>query len=109
MDTGIQLGRRFRSLKLWMILRYFGAEGLRARCWPNTCVWRSMFAAWVDAHPDFERVAPVPFSVVCFRAKPAGATADEAELGRLNATHLGSGEHDAARCSCHTPNSRGTT
>ena len=40
MDTGIQLGRRFRALKLWMILRYFGADGLRP-AWPNTFAWRT--------------------------------------------------------------------
>ena len=67
MDTGIQLGRRFRSLKLWAILRYFGAEGIRARLAEHVRLAR-LFANWVDADPDFERVAPVPFSVVCFRA-----------------------------------------
>jgi aromatic-L-amino-acid/L-tryptophan decarboxylase len=69
MDTGVQLGRRFRALKLWMILRYFGAEGLRARLSEHMRLAR-LFAAWVDADEDFERLAPVPFSVVCFRAHP---------------------------------------
>ena len=69
MDTGIQLGRRFRALKLWMVLRYFGAEGIRARLAEHIRL-AQLFASWVDADPDFERVAPVPFSVVCFRAKP---------------------------------------
>ena len=71
MDTGVQLGRRFRALKLWMILRYFGAEGLRARLVEHMRLAR-LFAGWVDADPDFERLAPVPFSVVCFRARPRG-------------------------------------
>ena len=75
MDTGVQLGRRFRALKLWMILRYFGAEGLRARLSEHMRLAR-LFAGWVDADPDFERLAPVPFSVVCFRAKPRGRRVD---------------------------------
>jgi aromatic-L-amino-acid decarboxylase len=69
MDTGIQLGRRFRALKLWMVLRYFGADGLRARLAEHMRLAR-LFASWVDASRDFERLAPVPFSVVCFRARP---------------------------------------
>ena len=95
MDTGVQLGRRFRALKLWMILRYFGAEGLRARLAEHMRLAR-MFADWVDAQPDFERLAPVPFSVVCFRANPRGAVLTEAELEALNQRILdevnGSGE-----------------
>lgn len=74
MDTGIQLGRRFRALKLWMILRYFGAEGLRDRLAEHVRLAR-LFAGWVDATPGWERVAPVPFSVVCFRATPPGTDA----------------------------------
>jgi aromatic-L-amino-acid decarboxylase len=83
MDTGIQLGRRFRSLKLWMILRYFGAEGVRERLRYHIDL-AQQFAGWVDADPDFERLAPAPFSVVCFRAKPAGREWTEEELARLN-------------------------
>ena len=83
MDTGIQLGRRFRALKLWMVLRYFGAEGLRA-IYEEHLRLAALFARWVDADPDFERLAPVPFSVVCFRARPAGAAHDERDLDALN-------------------------
>ena len=83
MDTGIQLGRRFRALKLWMILRYFGAEGIRARLAEHMRLAR-LFAAWVDDHPDFERLAPVPFSVVCFRARPRGRDLSEEALAALN-------------------------
>ena len=75
MDTGVQLGRRFRSLKLWMILRYFGAEGVRDRLRYHIHL-AQQFASWVDAHPDFERLAPAPFSVVCLRAKPGGRRVD---------------------------------
>lgn len=83
MDTGIQLGRRFRALKLWFILRYFGADGLRARIAEHLRLAR-VFASWVDAAPGFERLAPVPMSVVCFRACPAALAGDEAELDRVN-------------------------
>ena len=67
MDTGIQLGRRFRALKLWMVIRHFGADGLRQRLAEHMRL-AQLFAEWVDASTDFIRVAPVPFSVVCFRA-----------------------------------------
>jgi len=67
MDTGIQLGRRFRALKLWMVLRHFGANGLRARLAEHMRLAR-LFAGWIDGSDEFERLAPVPFSVVCFRA-----------------------------------------
>jgi len=87
MDTGVQLGRRFRSLKLWMILRYFGAEGIRARIADHMRLAREL-AGRVDADSDFERLAPVPMSVVCFRAKPAGTTMDEAALEAFNARLL---------------------
>jgi aromatic-L-amino-acid decarboxylase len=82
MDTGIQLGRRFRALKLWMILRYFGAEGMRARLAEHIRLAKQ-FAEWVDADPAFERMAPAPLSVVCFRVHPPGMN-DEVALDALN-------------------------
>ena len=91
MDTGIQLGRRFRALKLWMVLRHFGAEGIRAALTEHMRL-AQLFANWVDEHPEFERVAPVPFSVVCFRAIPKSVPADgldafnEALLETVNRT-----------------------
>ncbi len=83
MDTGIQLGRRFRSLKLWMILRSFGARGIREHVAEHIRL-AQVFASWVDAHPDFERLAPVPFSVVCFRWHPAGRQLSPEELDAAN-------------------------
>jgi aromatic-L-amino-acid decarboxylase len=83
MDTGIQLGRRFRALKLWFVLRHFGAEGLRARLAEHMRLAK-LFAEWVDASDEFERVAPVPFSVVCFRAHPTRRRGDEVALDDLN-------------------------
>jgi len=83
MDTGVQLGRRFRSLKLWMILRHFGAASIRATITEHIRL-AQVFGGWVDDHPDFERVAPTPFSVVCFRYTPARLTMTDAELDALN-------------------------
>ncbi|CAI8035292.1 Tryptophan decarboxylase 2 [Geodia barretti] len=84
MDTGVQLGRRFRALKLWMVLRYFGADGIRRRIAEHMRLARC-FADWVDASDRFERLAPAPFSVVCFRANPAAPAGD---LDDLNARLL---------------------
>ncbi|MBV8207321.1 MAG: amino acid decarboxylase [Acidobacteria bacterium] len=66
MDYGIPLGHRFRALKLWFVMRYFGREGVQ-RVLRDHIEWAQRFAALVDAHPEFERVAPAPFSVVNFR------------------------------------------
>ena len=93
MDYGPQLGRRFRALKLWFAMRYFGADGLAARLRHHIAMAQE-FAEWVDHSPDFERLAPAPFSTVCFRARPAdlsansgaaaGASDIEAYLDSLN-------------------------
>jgi aromatic-L-amino-acid decarboxylase len=72
------LGRRMRALKLWMHLRYFGLAGLRRRVSHNLEM-AARLAAWVDADPDFERLAPVPFSTVCFRYRPAALVGREDE------------------------------
>jgi aromatic-L-amino-acid decarboxylase len=82
MDYGIPLGRRFRALKFWFVLRYFGREGMQAVLRQHLR-WAQEFAAAVDAHPRFERVAPTPFSVVCFRYKGS----DEENRGLLERVH----------------------
>lgn len=81
MDYGPALGRRFRALKLWMVLRYFGREGLAERIRVHVELAR-FFAEQVEADRDWQRVAPVPFSTVCFRYAPAGVP--EKELDRMN-------------------------
>ncbi len=86
MDFGVQLGRRFRALKLWMVIRYFGWEGLAARIREHIRLGQ-LFASWVDADANFERLAPTPFSTVCFRAHPLGG-GSEAALDALNAAVL---------------------
>lgn len=73
MDYGVQLGRRFRALKLWMIIRAFGVEGLAERMRAH-CALARRFAAWVRETPGWEVVAPVDFSLVCFRLAPPGTS-----------------------------------
>jgi aromatic-L-amino-acid/L-tryptophan decarboxylase len=86
-DYGVQLGRRFRALKLWMVIRYFGHEGLAARIREH-CRLAGAFASWVEASSDWELLAPAPFSTVCFRASTGGGEETEQErearLDRLN-------------------------
>jgi aromatic-L-amino-acid decarboxylase len=76
-DYGIQLGRRFRALKLWMIIRYFGHEGLAARIREH-CRLAQLFANWVEESSDWELMAPAPLSLVCFRACPGFEASDRA-------------------------------
>lgn len=85
-DYSFQLGRRFRALKLWFVLRAFGLDGLRNRL-RHHCELAARFASWVEAAPDWELVTPVTMSVACFRFRPAGVD-DEAELERRNAAIL---------------------
>jgi len=81
-DYGIQLGRRFRALKLWMIIRYFGHEGLAARIREH-CRLAKLFASWVEESPDWELMAPLPLALVCFRACPnIDAESEAARNGR---------------------------
>jgi aromatic-L-amino-acid decarboxylase len=87
MDYGPQLGRRLRALKFWFVMRYFGVEGLRARIRNQIAVARE-FAEWVEASENFEMLAPVPFSLVCFRAHPRDLT-NEAEVDDLNERLMG--------------------
>jgi aromatic-L-amino-acid decarboxylase len=84
-----QLGRRMRALKLWMQLRWFGLAGLRRRIAVHLEL-AERFAGWVDADPDWERLAPVPFSTVCFRYRPrrfAGLEDEPATHAWLDATN----------------------
>ena len=76
MDYGVSLGRRFRALKLWMVMRAFGQEGLASRIREHVRL-AGVFRSWVEADPAFEVVAPSPLSVVCFRARFAGVPAEE--------------------------------
>lgn len=76
MDYGVALGRRFRSLKLWFVLRWFGREGIVARL-REQVAWAAELGGWVDAAPGWERGAPVPFSTVVLRRAPEGLSPEE--------------------------------
>jgi aromatic-L-amino-acid decarboxylase len=80
-DWGVPLGRRFRALKLWSIIRCYGVEGLQEKIREHISIAKRL-AEMISAEPDFELLAPVVAGVVCFRYKPAGY--DETALNRLN-------------------------
>jgi aromatic-L-amino-acid decarboxylase len=90
-DWGIQLGRRFRALKLWFVIRSYGVEGLQAVIRRHVALAAEL-AQWIDADPDFERMAPVPFGLVCFRYRPPGLAEERVDalnerlLAAVNAT-----------------------
>lgn len=88
MDYGVQLGRRFRALKLWFIIRYFGHDGLAARIREH-CRLAEVFAGWIESEPNWEMMAPVPFGLVCFRYAPPrhgdeGEAEHEARVDQTN-------------------------
>jgi aromatic-L-amino-acid decarboxylase len=85
-DWHVPLGRRFRALKLWFVIRHYGVEGLRYHVRRHLALAQE-FAGWVEADPDFELAAPTPLSLVCFRHR-AGDGANQAILEKVN----GSGE-----------------
>ncbi len=82
MDYGIQLGRRFRSLKLWFIIRYFGVAGIQNRIREHLDLTQELKKE-IEKDKNFEIVAPIPFSVICFRFHP-GSINDESNLDALN-------------------------
>jgi aromatic-L-amino-acid decarboxylase len=81
-DWHIPLGRRFRALKLWFVIRHYGVEGLRAKVRDHVAM-AQQFARWVDEHPLFERMAPTPLNLVSFR-HVAGDAASQTILERIN-------------------------
>jgi aromatic-L-amino-acid decarboxylase len=91
-DWGIQLGRRFRALKLWFVIRSYGVEGLRRLVREHIQLAQEL-ASRIEATPNFELLAPVPFGLVCFRFRPPGdlpsSAIDDANrklLARVNST-----------------------
>ncbi len=84
MDYGVQLGRRFRALKLWYVFRYYGRTGVIAML-RETMRLGQLLKRLVEADSDFELCAPVPFSLVCFRYR-ADNRFNEALLAEINAT-----------------------
>ncbi len=82
-DWGIQLGRRFRALKLWFVLRSYGVAGLQAMLREHVALGHE-FAGWVRLEPEYEVMAPSPVGLVCFRHRPARIANDEAALAAHN-------------------------
>jgi len=85
-DWGIQLGRRFRALKLWFVLRTYGVEGLRQKLRDHLTLAQE-FKGWVEESPDFETLAPIPLNTICFRFQPgkrSGRTLSAEKLDGLN-------------------------
>lgn len=94
MEYSVPLGRRFRALKLWYVLRTFGANRITATLREHIRL-AALLAGWVDASEEFERLAPAPFSLVCLRYRPPGASEAEANAASerlLNAVN-GTGEY----------------
>ena len=88
MDYGLQLGRRFRALKLWFALRTYGVSGMQERI-RNHIALAQELATWIEEEPDWEIAAPHPLSVVCFRYAPNGSSdastsSPDAEIDALN-------------------------
>jgi aromatic-L-amino-acid decarboxylase len=83
-DWGIPLGRRFRALKLWFVLRNYGAEGLRALLWSHIALAQEL-ASWVAAEPEWELLAPAPLGLVCIRHVPTELVGEETRLAEHNA------------------------
>ncbi|MFQ5472410.1 MAG: pyridoxal phosphate-dependent decarboxylase family protein, partial [Dehalococcoidia bacterium] len=81
-DWQVELGRRFRSLKLWFVIRSYGVKALREMVRRHVALAQE-FAAWVEDDPDFELAAPVPLSLVCFRHR-GGDDANQEIMDRVN-------------------------
>lgn len=84
MEYGVPLGRRFRALKLWFIMRYYGREGI-ATLIRSHILWAQELAGQIDRDSRFQRMAPAPFSVICFRYKGTDEQ-NQALLEKVNAT-----------------------
>jgi aromatic-L-amino-acid/L-tryptophan decarboxylase len=82
-DWGIQLGRRFRALKLWFVIRSYGVDGLRSLVRKHLALAQEL-AGWIERSSDFELMAPAPFGLVCFRYNPSGLNGDEVLVDDLN-------------------------
>lgn len=106
-DWQVSLGRRFRALKLWFVIRSFGTEGIRSHVRSGIDLAREL-AGWVEADPDFEVVAPHPFGLVCLRHKDGDATNQKIvdtinDSGKAYLTHTILDGHYTIRVAIGTP------
>jgi aromatic-L-amino-acid decarboxylase len=85
-DWGVPLGRRFRALKLWSVIRTYGVEGLREKVRSHISIAAEL-SEMILKEIDFEIVAPVIIAVVCFRYMPAGYTDDQINLVNEKLNH----------------------
>ena len=99
-DWGIQLGRRFRALKLWFVIRGYGVKGLQSVIRHHIEIAERQ-AERIRHHPDFELLAPVPLNTICFRYHPSGIH-DEGFLNRVNGALLESLNATGAMFLTHT-------
>ena len=112
-DWHVPLGRRFRALRLWFVLRHYGAEGLRATVGAHVA-WAQELAGWIDDDPRFERIGPTPLNLVCFRHRD-GDDATEAlvealnDSGRLFLTHTRVEGGTPCACASEAPRPSATT
>ena len=102
-DWQVPLGRRFRALKLWMVIRHYGIEGLQHHIREHVRLAR-LFQEWVDAHPNLELAAPAPLNLVCFRHRTGDASTQQIldavnATGRLYLTHTKLNDRLAIRIS----------
>ncbi len=100
-DWGIQLGRRFRALKLWFVIRSFGVEGLRDHLRAHLALAQD-FRSWIENDPDFELLAPVQVNTVCFRFRPCDRELSEEELDELNGRILNEINEEGSIYMTHT-------
>ena len=102
MDYGVGLSRRFRALKLWFVLRYFGTRGIWDRIRQHVEMAREL-GGWIDGAPGWERMAPVHFSTAVFRYAPPGVAGEEQDrlnreiMDRMNDTGGGRGSSSRRR------------
>jgi aromatic-L-amino-acid decarboxylase len=86
-DWGIQLGRRFRALKLWFVIRSYGLEGIREKLRKHLQL-AQLVKSWIESEPNLEILAPVNFNTICFRY--AESCISEGDLNRINESWMNS-------------------
>jgi aromatic-L-amino-acid decarboxylase len=109
-DWHVPLGRRFRALKLWFVIRHYGIEGLRYHIRQHVGLAQE-FAAWVEEDERFELAAPVPLNLVCFRHRDGEAINQELmnrlnQSGELYLTHTRLGDQFTLRFSIGQTNTK---
>jgi len=100
-DWGIPLGRRFRALKLWFVIRHYGIQGLQKKIRYHIALAED-FESWVRESLDFELMAPRTINLVCFRYHPTGRAYSEEELEKINKDLMDRLNHSGKMFLTHT-------